>query len=189
MIQIDAIETNRLWIGIPDGVHVEPLLHYHERNEFRLARWDPLRPADFFTREFFERFVEKAKQQASEDLGYNFVAAEAGSVEIVARINLSNVVRGAFQAAYLGFSVDGAYEGRGYASEAVGAVVDFAFGRCGLHRVMASYQPTNERSAKLLRGLGFSVEGYALEYLYIAGEWRDSVLTSRIAPSRSAGSL
>ncbi len=107
--------------------------------------------------------------------------------EIVASVTLSNVVRGAFQACHLGYSVDAAHEGRGIAFEAVGAVVRFAFAELRLHRVMANYQPVNERSGKLLRRLGFTVEGYARDYLFIDGAWRDHVLTALSNPDWAAG--
>jgi len=47
-----------------------------------------------------------------------------------------------------------------------------------LHRIMANYVPTNERSASVLKKLGFQVEGYARDYLYLNGKWRDHILTS-----------
>jgi ribosomal-protein-alanine N-acetyltransferase len=43
---------------------------------------------------------------------------------------------------------------------------------------MANYIPVNERSGRLLRRLGFTVEGYARDYLLIAGKWEDHVLTA-----------
>jgi ribosomal-protein-alanine N-acetyltransferase len=43
---------------------------------------------------------------------------------------------------------------------------------------MANYLPQNERSARVLKGLGFVVEGYAKDYLYIDGRWQDHVLTA-----------
>lgn len=48
---------------------------------------------------------------------------------------------------------------------------------------MANYVPTNERSGRLLRRLGFTVEGYARDYLFIDGAWRDHVLTSLTNPA------
>ena len=58
-----------------------------------------------------------------------------------------------------------------------------AFETLQLHRVTANYQPTNERSAKLLRRLGFVVEGYARDMLYMRGTFRDHVLTSLANPA------
>jgi ribosomal-protein-alanine N-acetyltransferase len=82
----------------------------------------------------------------------------------------------------LGYSLDGAAQGKGLAREAVGAVVDYAFATLGLHRIEANYQPNNDRSGKLLRSLGFVVEGYARDFLFIDGGWRDHILTSRTNP-------
>ena len=62
--------------------------------------------------------------------------------------------------------------------EALTAAIDYVFTDLKLHRIMANYIPVNERSARLLRRLGFTVEGYARDYLFIAGEWRDHILTS-----------
>jgi ribosomal-protein-alanine N-acetyltransferase len=50
---------------------------------------------------------------------------------------------------------------------------------------MANYQPGNERSARLLRRLGFVPEGFARDYLYIAGAWRDHVLTAKNNPDET----
>jgi [ribosomal protein S5]-alanine N-acetyltransferase len=62
--------------------------------------------------------------------------------------------------------------------EALTAAIAFAFDVLRLHRIMANYIPGNERSGKLLRRLGFNMEGYARDYLLIDGEWRDHILTA-----------
>jgi len=66
--------------------------------------------------------------------------------------------------------------------EAAGAVVTYAFETLRLHRLETSYQPTNERSGRVLRKLGFVVEGYARDYLFLNGAWRDGILAARINP-------
>ena len=63
-------------------------------------------------------------------------------------------------------------------SEALRAAIDYVFSELRLHRIMANYMPANERSGRLLRRMGFTVEGYARDYMSIAGEWRDHILTS-----------
>jgi ribosomal-protein-alanine N-acetyltransferase len=67
-------------------------------------------------------------------------------------------------------------------SEALRAGIAYVFETLGFHRIQANHLPANERSARLLRRLGFSVEGYARDYLYINGAWRDHVLTSLTSP-------
>ena len=60
--------------------------------------------------------------------------------------------------------------------------IDHVFHALKLHRIMANYMPTNVRSARLLRRLGFVPEGFARDYLFIAGAWQDHVLTALTHP-------
>jgi ribosomal-protein-alanine N-acetyltransferase len=94
------------------------------------------------------------------------------------QINLTEIVRGAFHACYLGFSLAADQQSLGYVREAARSVIAFAFDDLGLHRIMANYMPENARSAATLAALGFQKEGLARGYLYIAGAWRDHVLTA-----------
>jgi ribosomal-protein-alanine N-acetyltransferase len=61
-------------------------------------------------------------------------------------------------------------------SEALSALLPFAFDRLGLHRIEAACLPRNGPSRGLLEKLGFREEGYAREYLRIDGTWQDHVL-------------
>jgi ribosomal-protein-alanine N-acetyltransferase len=74
--------------------------------------------------------------------------------------------------------LDFACVGQGIIKEALGAVIQHAFEVLRLHRIMANYVPTNQRSARVLARQGFSIEGYARAYLFIDGAWQDHVLTS-----------
>jgi ribosomal-protein-alanine N-acetyltransferase len=102
-----------------------------------------------------------------------FVAREAGTGRLVGIVNLSEIVRGSFQNAYMGYYGFAGSQGRGLMSEAVGLVLDEAFGPLGLHRIEANIQPENTRSLALVRRLGFRREGLSARYLLIGGEWRD----------------
>ena len=70
--------------------------------------------------------------------------------------------------------------------EALGALIEYAFTELELHRLMANYRPENERSAAVLARLGFEREGFARDYLYIDGAWRDHVLTALVRRPRPA---
>jgi ribosomal-protein-alanine N-acetyltransferase len=102
--------------------------------------------------------------------------------EPVGDIALSEIVPGPFQACYLGYRIDMLRQGRGYATESVKAVVEYAFQVLNLHRIMANYIPSNEPSGRVLRQLGFTEEGFARDYLYLNGKWRDHILTSLTNP-------
>ena len=69
--------------------------------------------------------------------------------------------------AELGFDLLRVHWGRGYMSEAVGALLGYAFGELGLNRVEATVDPLNLRSVRLLERLGFTLEGRMRErYMY-----------------------
>jgi ribosomal-protein-alanine N-acetyltransferase len=101
---------------------------------------------------------------------------------MLAGCNFTNIVRGPLQACYLGYSVDQAHQGQGLMREVVQAGIGYMFGAQGLHRIMANHMPSNVRSEKLLRALGFEREGYARAYLHIAGRWEDMVLNALLNP-------
>lgn len=107
------------------------------------------------------------------DRSFGFVAKERASGRIVGIINLSEIVRGYFQSAYMGYYGMAGMNGRGLMSEAVSLVVSYAFGELGLHRLEANIQPGNGPSRALAKRLGFRQEGYSPRYLKINGEWRD----------------
>ena len=92
---------------------------------------------------------------------------------IVGSAALSQIFRGVFQNAYLGYWVGEGHQRRGYTSEGVSLLLDRAFGPLGLHRVEANVMPRNEASLALVRRLGFRYEGLAERYLKIAGAWQD----------------
>lgn len=120
-----------------------------------------------------------------------FVARERSSGAIVGVINASEIVRGAFQSAYLGYYVMAGFAGRGLMREALALVLDACFGPLRLHRCEANIQPDNERSLALVRSLGFRREGYSPRYLKVAGEWRDherwAILAEEWAEARRSG--
>jgi RimJ/RimL family protein N-acetyltransferase len=61
----------------------------------------------------------------------------------------------------IGFTVDEAHRRRGYAREAAGALIGWAFTQEGVDRIRASIAPGNEPSLALARMLGFEAVGTA----------------------------
>jgi ribosomal-protein-alanine N-acetyltransferase len=95
------------------------------------------------------------------------------SGELAGIVNVSEIVRGSFHSAYLGYYAFVPHHGQGLMAEGLRLVIRDAFGRLGLHRLEAAIQPSNRASRALVRGLGFRREGYSPRYLKIAGRWRD----------------
>ena len=96
-------------------------------------------------------------------------------------INFSEIVRGAFLSAYVGYYAFSPLAGSGYMTEGFALALDFAFGPLELHRVEANVQPANTRSIALVERLGFAREGYSRRYVKVAGRWRDHVRFAMLA--------
>lgn len=92
---------------------------------------------------------------------------------IVGVFNITNVVRGVFCSAYLGYYAFAGFERQGLMREGLRAVVRHAFARMKLHRLEANIQPGNAASIALVKSCGFAREGYSPRYLKIGGRWRD----------------
>ena len=86
---------------------------------------------------------------------------------------LQNITMSAFHSAGIGYKQDIACMGRGYATEAVAAVINEAFANGDIHRIGAQVLTDNQPSIKLLEKLGFHREGIEKSSVKILGEWRD----------------
>ncbi len=75
--------------------------------------------------------------------------------------------------AELGYALNRNYWGKGYASEAVGAVLEFGFRTVGLHRIEANALPENAASIRVLEKVGMNYEGKRRECTFIRGKFDD----------------
>jgi len=178
---VRRLTTTRLVLELPPPSRAAAVLAYYERNRTHLAPWDPIRPPGFYTEGYWADQLLAHRLEGSAAQHYRWWMHRPGEPDhVIGAVALNNVVHGVFCAAHLGYSVDAGWQGRGLMTEAVARVVRHAFDDLHLHRVMANYMPANERSGRLLKRLGFQVEGYARDYLRIRGRWEDHILTARV---------
>ena len=76
--------------------------------------------------------------------------------------------------AEIGWLLDPRFQGRGYAAEAAGLLLDLAFGELGLHRVYAELDPRNAASVALCLRLGMRHEAHFREHMWFKGDWADT---------------
>jgi RimJ/RimL family protein N-acetyltransferase len=82
----------------------------------------------------------------------------------------------------VGYVLDPAYAGRGYATEGAALIVDLAFTGLGAHRVSGRLDARNTASARVLEKLGMRREGLFIENEYVKGEWTDELVYAILAP-------
>lgn len=83
--------------------------------------------------------------------------------------------------AEIGFTLDRRYQGQGYATEAVRAMLEFLFADGRLRRISAECDARNAPSARLLERVGFQREGLRRQQTWAKGEWTDELLFGILA--------
>ena len=151
-----------------------------EESRAFLTPWEPIWPADDLSRGAFRRRLRRYAEDQRADQAYAFLIYRNDDDALVGGITLANIRRGVAQAGSLGYWVGAAFARRGYMTQAVRALVPFAFGTLRLHRIEAACIPDNAASIGLLEKTGFVREGYAREYLCINGLWQDHLLYARL---------
>jgi ribosomal-protein-alanine N-acetyltransferase len=132
-----------------------------------------------------EQFEELYARSRREDF-VCLVAVLRADDDLVGVFTISQIFRGAFQSAYLGYYGNERHARQGYMREALEQVLDHAFGPLALHRIEANIQPGNQPSIALARGAGFRLEGFSPRYLLIGGQWRDHERYALTAEERAA---
>ena len=173
-------EHLELSLAHPSIARESAQLHNRNRIHFQLGSPESLlidQPDRFWT-----DLIDQRIRYQDSGVALSFYGRDKASGQLICEIQVSSIVRSVFQAAHIGYKIDQAFEGKGLMFEALEAVIHALFTDFKLHRIMANYQPDNVRSGRLLDRLGFEKEGYAKNYLYLDGAWRDHVLTALVNP-------
>jgi ribosomal-protein-alanine N-acetyltransferase len=171
-----------LRLAVPSDV--PRLVAYRRENAEHFEPFEPVRSADHFTEAYWERQVAIGLEEFASGQSVKMYIFEPGpDGEVVGLASFSNIVRGPFQSCFVGYALGERHQGRGVMTEALRLGIDYMFNEQRLHRIAANYLPHNTRSAAVLRRLGFTVDGYARDYLLIEGRWQDHILTSLVNPA------
>ena len=76
----------------------------------------------------------------------------------------------------VGITLTARFQGRGFATEALSAVLGFLFSTLEKHRVFGSVDPRNGPSLALLERVGMRREAHFVESLWFKGAWADDVI-------------
>lgn len=174
--------TPRLVLRPPRTNDVGEIRRLLRHNHEHLKPWNPAPPPGDDPTSITEVSKTVLRQRREWKRGSSFVfmvALRDEPATFLGKIALNGIMRGAMYGAYLGYWMDVDHQGKGLVTEAIAAVLDFAFGPAGLHRVQAAIMPRNSRSLRVIEKLGFRREGYAERYLQIAGHWEDHILFAK----------
>ena len=167
---------DRVWVHTVVQNDLPAYEHAVRASWDRIAQWNPVS-----TRDLAWHLGRQSAEHRTFLIHANEPDRDAGH-DLIGKVNVSNVVRGRLQNGTMGYDAYDPYVGRGLFLEGLRLVVDLALAPedrgMGLHRVDANVRPGNDRSAGVLRSLGFRRERHVRSMLLLesgqeAADWRD----------------
>lgn len=95
--------------------------------------------------------------------------------QLVGQITLGGVMYGAMRGGHIGYWIDRNFAGRGFTTQAVEILTQYAFSELRLHRIEINLRPENASSRRVAEKAGYIFEGERPRYLHIDGQWRDHI--------------
>ena len=118
-------------------------------------------------------FIEKGRQLSEEGSGARVAVERASDGAFLGWCGLSKW-NPDYRSASLGYCLDDAAWGHGYATEGARALLQWGFDTLDLNRVQAEADTRNVASARVLEKLGFVLEGTLREDCVVNGDVSDS---------------
>jgi RimJ/RimL family protein N-acetyltransferase len=173
---MEAIRSERLLLRRFETGDVAGLAAYRSHPDVaRYQSWD----APFALAEASSLIAELAAGDPGEPGWFQWAIERIDEPGIVGDLGV-NLLDDEQQAA-IGYTMDPAFQGRGYATEAVARMLEHLFAEKGLHRVSAECDTRNDASVRLLEHLGFRREAHLRSSTWSKGEWCDDYLYALLA--------
>lgn len=179
-----AVETERLTLRPPKSGDYQAWSQLRRQSRDFLQPWEPAWSRDHLSRKAFSTRVYSAGRAIDLGTGVPLFIFHRDSRVLVGAITLDNIQRGPAETGTLGYWIGEEYARLGLMSEAVAAVVHYAFSTLDLSRIQAGCLPENQASRGVLERCGFKYEGVAQSYLQINGRWRTHVLYANLRQDR-----
>lgn len=177
-INVFSIKGARVNLKVLTPENSEEVLNYYIRNKEHLKNFEPSREESFYSLEVQRNILMENYKQFLNGTSLNLGIYKENA--FIGKVQLSNIVYGVFRSAFVGYSIDESYQGKGYMKEGLKLLLDYAFEEMELHRIEASTLVDNMKSQEVLKACGFKELGVNKEYLFINGAWRDHITFYRI---------
>lgn len=147
-------------------------------NKFYWSTYEPLHRDEYYTEQTQLKKILESLKLSQENREFSFGIYDKDSQQLIGHISLYAIKRLPYSSAFIGYSMDKQYTGRGITTEAVFLILQFAFKTLNIHRVEAYVAPENKASVRVLEKAGLVQEGLLRELLFINGQWVDHYMYS-----------
>lgn len=177
------LESERCMLRTLTEEDVESVTELVSRNKKYWSIHEPLHNAEYYTKKFqLKRILESVKQMGM-SREYSFGVFLKETDILIGHISIYSIKRLPFSSAFIGYSLDERFIGKGIATEIVNRLTHFGFEDLLLHRIEAYVSPENIGSCRVLEKAGYDREGLLRQLLYINGKWVDHYLYAFIDQS------
>lgn len=177
------VRIKHIYINPLSPSDADELLQLQKNNQSFFEKYSMARPATYYSLETQKELIESWEHNAKKDVEYNFGIYKINGLLLIGTITLFQVMRGSLQSAFIGYFLDQQQNGKGYTTEAVEMIVNYAFETLHLHRIEAGVMPHNIGSMRVLEKAGFHKEGLAKKNVKINGVWEDHQVFAIINPN------
>ncbi|MGV3464988.1 MAG: GNAT family N-acetyltransferase [Heyndrickxia sp.] len=176
------LKSQKIYIRLLTLNDANDVLQFELDNQEFFQTYTLKRPSEYYTIDHQKELMVQKIEKAKKDMEYNFGIFKMDNDELIGTIGLFRILRDPLQSAIIGYSLSKNHNGKGYATEAVKLVVDYAFSTLKLHRIEAGVMPHNIGSIRVLEKAGFDKEGIAKSNVKINGKWEDHQVLAIINP-------
>lgn len=134
------------------------------------------RASDRVTRQAFHKILRPRRVLWERDRFYMMSIFDKNSGAFIGVMNVIPHIRNIFQTAAIGYYIHNNHWRKGYGSEALNAVITFAFKTLKFHRLTAEIEIGNRRSVQMVKKIGFRREATAKRLIYDDGKWNDAYI-------------
>ncbi len=143
----------------------------------RAGKFDLRRPSDQeLSRDGFRQQVLRWRKLALEDKVWVWGVFLKKDGSALGMVNISTIRRHRYEMANIGYMILPQFRGRGFAPEALRAVIKVAFKQLKFHRLEAAIDRDNRSSIRTACKAGMYREGIKRHYWYQNGRWVDQVV-------------
>ncbi len=165
------LETKRLLIR-PVTIDDKNEIFYYRRDKEtnKYQGWIP------DTLEDVEVFIQKTSAQINEpNTWFQMVIVDKETQRIVGDIGI-HFIDNENKQVEIGCTLNKDFQNKGFATESLKKVIDYLFNDLNKHRIIASIDPSNTNSIRLVERIGFRKEAHFVESLLINGKWVDDLI-------------
>ncbi|WP_040207438.1 GNAT family N-acetyltransferase [Neobacillus jeddahensis] len=175
---------SRIFLKPLENVDAEKSLQLEVRNRAFFQEFSIDREEAYYTLEGQLKRIQANQEYMNKDQSYTFGIFLHDREELIGSIGLYKVERGPAQSCIVGYVLDKAQNGKGYMTETLRLLVDYAFSELKLHRLEAGVKPDNLGSIRVLEKGGFRKEGIARKNIKINGKWEDHQILALLNEDR-----